>query len=387
MLSKNPISTRAISFLISTTVLMSVFNQRSLCMKEDHNELEKHSPRLQPVQGDTNLLSAIHHLSFLNIKKDEEINKLLIANSELKNKVKETEKFLLFSLQKSQLEKEEIITTTNKKESLEFNDLVRENNELKNNMNHLIEERDKIYSLTADTDGSDKIIKEMMRLLGINTGDLINCEGVIFADKCLERLKVAIELKQIVRENNNSFFLKENSNSIYLPNVPKHNEIKLSQSVSVVNQLPNFSFKKWRQNLLKINTSWSNIIRETWTTRNLQSVDLYHNEIPPEGGKLIGEALKFNTSLLHLNLANNKLGNEGAEAMGDALKVNTALLTLNFNLNHIGDLGAKSLAAGLQFNKTLNSMSLRYNLFGYEGKSVLNKAVTFKIDYGRNKHN
>lgn len=385
MLSKNPISTIAISFLISTTVLMSIFNQRSFCMEEDDNESERYSLRVPFGQGDTNLLSTIHYLSSLNIKKDEEINKLSIVNNELRNKVKETEKFLLFSLQRSQLEKEEEIIITNKKESLEHNEVFLENIKLKSHINHLVEERDKIYNLTADTDGSDKIIKEMMKLLGINTDDLINCAGVLFADKCLERLKV--KLKQPVREKDNISSLEERENPICFSNAPKSIEIKFSQPVSVINQLPNFSFKKWRQHLLKINTPWSKVIRERWTTENLQSVDLYRNEIPAEGGKLIGEALKFNTSLLHLNLANNRLGDEGAEVIGEALKINNTLLTLNFNLNKIGDIGARSLAAGLQFNRTLQSMSLRYNLFGYEGKLVLNKAVAFKIDYGRNNHN
>lgn len=384
MLSKNPAQTIAISFLISTAFLVFVFNQKSICMKEeDNNELLRYSVKVPPIQSDNSLLSTIHYLSVLNFQKEEEIKKLSIENKKLNEKVYETEKFLLFSLQRSQLGKEEEIITTNKKESLEFNELVSENIELKDYINLLIEERDKLYSLTADTDGSDKIIKEMMKLLGINTDDFINCEGVRLADKCLERLKV--ELKSNFREKDNSFPSKGISNSNCFSNAPV--EIQLSKSISVINQLPKFSFKEWRQRLLSNNKLWSKVIWERWTNNNLQSLDLYRNEITAEGGKLIGEALKFNTSLLHLNLANNKLGDEGAEAIGDALKVNTTLLTLNFNLNKFGDIGAKSLAAGLVFNNSLKSMSLRYNIFGYEGKLAINKAVAFKVDYGRNHNN
>lgn len=382
MLSKNPVQTIATSFLISTAFLVCAFNQKSICMEEEDNNELRYSGKVLPGQND-NLLSTIHYLSVLNFQKDEEIKKLSLENKKLNEKMYETEKFLLFSLQRSQVGREEEIITTNKKESLEFNKLVLENNELKNNVNHLIEERNKLYSLTADTDGSDKIIKEMMKLLGINTDDFINCEGVRLADKCLERLKV--ELKTSFREKDNSFPLKGISNSIHFSNVPV--EIKHSKSVSVINHSPKFSFNDWRQKLLSINTLWSKVIWEKWMISKLKSLDLYRNEITAEGGKLIGEALKFNTFLLHLNLANNRLGDEGAEAIGGALKVNTTLLTLNFNLNKIGDIGAQSLAAGLNFNTSLKSMSLRYNLFGYEGKLALNKAVDFKIDYGSNYKN
>ena len=194
MFSKSPAQTIVTSFLISIAFLVLAFNQKSICMKEeDDNELLRYSAKVPLVQSDNSLLSTIHYLSVLNFQKEEEIKKLSIENKKLNEKVYETEKFLLFSLQRSQLGREEEIIITNKKESLEFNDLVLENIELKNHINLLIEERDILYSLTADPDGSDKIIKEMMKLLGINTDDFIKCEGVLFADKCLERLKVELQ--------------------------------------------------------------------------------------------------------------------------------------------------------------------------------------------------
>ena len=75
---------------------------------------------------------------------------------------------------------------------------------------------------------------------------------------------------------------------------------------------------------------------------------LMNNTIGDEGGKVIGGALKDNTSLTILNLynmnkvcfviwmycfncINNEIGNEGAKAIGEALKINTSLTELSLS--------------------------------------------------------
>ncbi len=264
-------------------------------------------------------------------------------------------------------------------EELDLRSVYSKNAKLEREIEELIEERDKLYSLTAETDGTHKIIKEMMSLIGINTDNYINCTGSFFAEKCLDLLKEEMGVTFEDRKQGDCLSFQTTSSSSLSSDPPI--EIKVSKPISAITNAPTFSFNEWRLGLLNINTPWSKVIWERWNINHLQSLDLYHNNITANGGIAIAEALKFTVSLLHLNLANNKLGDNGAEAIGGALALNTSLLTLNFNLNKISDKGAKALGEGLKFNTTLQSMSLRYNKIGNEGKSAISKNVRFKVNY------
>lgn len=57
--------------------------------------------------------------------------------------------------------------------------------------------------------------------------------------------------------------------------------------------------------------------------------------------------------LKHLDLSWNGFGNEGALAMGEALKFNTTLVHLNLNNNRLTNEGVSMLCRGLEFNDTL----------------------------------
>lgn len=57
--------------------------------------------------------------------------------------------------------------------------------------------------------------------------------------------------------------------------------------------------------------------------------------------------------LKHLNLSWNGFGNEGALAMGEALKFNNTLVHLNLNNNRLTNEGVGMLCRGLEFNDTL----------------------------------
>ncbi|RUP51270.1 hypothetical protein BC936DRAFT_149115 [Jimgerdemannia flammicorona] len=61
---------------------------------------------------------------------------------------------------------------------------------------------------------------------------------------------------------------------------------------------------------------------------NLQSLDLYKNDIGDEGASAIAEALKMNTSLKTLYLGDNGIGEKGADALAKALKMNKSLQNL-----------------------------------------------------------
>ena len=57
--------------------------------------------------------------------------------------------------------------------------------------------------------------------------------------------------------------------------------------------------------------------------------------------------------LKQLDLSWNGFGNEGALAMGEALKYNNTLMHLNLNNNRITNEGVGMLCRGLEFNATL----------------------------------
>lgn len=57
--------------------------------------------------------------------------------------------------------------------------------------------------------------------------------------------------------------------------------------------------------------------------------------------------------LKHLDLSWNGFGNEGALAMGEALKFNNSLVYLNLNNNRLTNEGVGMLCRGLEANDTL----------------------------------
>ncbi len=388
MLSKKFVQKTTLFSFTTIGFLVFSFNQKSFCMEREEEERSKVSSTTYSSQGNSNLLSIINSLKESDLKKAEEIRKLLKKNQELETIIKKQEQLVLnnSSLRQPPSEKEKKLVirkekteTSIKSEEEGLINVYLKNVQLEKEIEELIEERNNLYSLTADPDGTHKIIQEMMQLIGIKTDDLINCEGIIFAEKCLGRLKAVVD--SAGGEGKQDDFpaaFNITSSSSYPSN--SVGEIEVVKPVSITTPSTTFSFDTWRQGLLSIKAPWAKVIWQRWTHNNLQSLDLYHNQIDSEGGKRLGEALS-NTSLLYLNLANNWLGDEGATAIGKALEVNTTLLKLNFNLNKIGNKGAKALGESLKFNTTLQFMSLRYNKFNAEGKAVIIKNAHCKVDF------
>lgn len=62
--------------------------------------------------------------------------------------------------------------------------------------------------------------------------------------------------------------------------------------------------------------------------------------------------------LKHLDLSWNGFGNEGALAMGEALKFNNTLVHLNLNNNRLTNEGVGMLCRGLEFNDTLRVLKV-----------------------------
>lgn len=60
----------------------------------------------------------------------------------------------------------------------------------------------------------------------------------------------------------------------------------------------------------------------------LKRLDLSWNGFGNEGALALGEALKFNNTLVHLNLNNNRITNEGVGMLCRGLQVNDTLRVL-----------------------------------------------------------
>lgn len=62
--------------------------------------------------------------------------------------------------------------------------------------------------------------------------------------------------------------------------------------------------------------------------------------------------------LKHLDLSWNGFGNEGALALGEALKFNNTLVSLSLNNNRLTNEGVTMLCRGLEFNNTLQVLQV-----------------------------
>ena len=60
----------------------------------------------------------------------------------------------------------------------------------------------------------------------------------------------------------------------------------------------------------------------------MKELNISWNGFGDEGAKMVGEALKFNSSLESLDLSNNRIGAKGVFALADGLGNNNTLKTL-----------------------------------------------------------
>lgn len=67
-------------------------------------------------------------------------------------------------------------------------------------------------------------------------------------------------------------------------------------------------------------------------------------------------------TLKHLDLSWNGFGNEGALALGEALKFNNTLVYLDLSNNRISDEGVGMLCRGLETNDTLRTLKVGFSL-------------------------
>jgi Ran GTPase-activating protein (RanGAP) involved in mRNA processing and transport len=91
----------------------------------------------------------------------------------------------------------------------------------------------------------------------------------------------------------------------------------------------------------------------------------------------LGDALRGNTSITHLNLEECGIESEGAKALAQALAINpkTMIGTLNLSYNAVGEKGAAALATCLEDCRTLTLLHLSYASLGPEGAFHIAQAL------------
>ena len=97
------------------------------------------------------------------------------------------------------------------------------------------------------------------------------------------------------------------------------------------------------------------------------------NRLGDEGGALLLEGLKTNTSLQLLNMSANSVAGVGTKALCNILRnPSSMLMAVDMSCNELGQAEADDMAGALRENATLTSLDLRSN----EGL----KAVTPVVD-------
>jgi hypothetical protein len=104
-------------------------------------------------------------------------------------------------------------------------------------------------------------------------------------------------------------------------------------------------------------------------------LELASTGISADGMALLGEALKSNTYITHLDVSGNDFGDAGAAAVAEVLKVNSAITLIGLHQNKIGDAGASALATGLETNHKLKNLGLNKNGISNAGATALAAAA------------
>lgn len=93
----------------------------------------------------------------------------------------------------------------------------------------------------------------------------------------------------------------------------------------------------------------------------------------------IAESLRNNISLLHLDLSENDIFDEGSMKFGDLFTDNNTLRTVELRSCKIGDEGGICMFNGLRNNQSISSLNLRYNNMKEKAGYVISEVVQHNI--------
>jgi hypothetical protein len=109
----------------------------------------------------------------------------------------------------------------------------------------------------------------------------------------------------------------------------------------------------------------------------VKTLDLRGNNVQGKGATALAGGIKLNRSLRSLNLKWNAIGKDvtGVQALGDVLKANATITHLDLRNNRINSQGIIYLAEVLRENNTITHMDLSWNELGVDGGLTLLDAL------------
>ncbi|KAF0519614.1 kinase-like protein [Gigaspora margarita] len=150
---------------------------------------------------------------------------------------------------------------------------------------------------------------------------------------------------KIPNETSNQYFPNENSKNIETPDhsINNNNTLlnKRKKALEFFTKGKYIESSKIYKEILEDNQHNNEDIQNAsiWNISihlDDKKLNLQNNQLGPEGGKALANALCKNTTLKFLNLGNNGLGTEGGKALVNALNKNTTLTLLDLENNGLG---------------------------------------------------
>lgn len=109
--------------------------------------------------------------------------------------------------------------------------------------------------------------------------------------------------------------------------------------------------------------------------KSLTDLDLQHNDLRPDAGRLLGKALEYRNGLTRLNLSKNSLGPDSGIIFAAALKKNKGLTSLDLSGNNLGSSAGKIMAISLKDNSGLTHLDMSENGFGPDVFKAMGRAL------------
>jgi len=103
------------------------------------------------------------------------------------------------------------------------------------------------------------------------------------------------------------------------------------------------------------------------SNNTITELNLYHNNIGPEGVKYLSDGLKSNNTITTLFLSNNNIGPEGVKHLSEALKSNTTIAYLCLFNNKFGDTGVEFLLEAMKMNYSINQNNSKEDIQYFVG--------------------
>ena len=120
-----------------------------------------------------------------------------------------------------------------------------------------------------------------------------------------------------------------------------------------------------------IDSSRISLLAERLHTLQLNDLNLFDNDIGPDGATALACGIKDLTELYKLHLSHNNIGPDSANTLAGGIKDLTELNELDLSRNNIGPDGATALAGGLKDLTELNELNLSRNNIGSDGAIAL----------------